>query len=239
MSDLPQAGEHAAPYARFTRRLHALALDAILYSTALVFMVLAAPVVEGSAIRERLFFGVVFVSMVLYEPILVVTAGGTLGHRWANLKVVDRKSGANLGILRALVRFLVKALIGWLSFVTMAFTRRHQAIHDLVTGSFVYVRDPSVAAPTHYVPERPPVNVTVLRRVTMIIVYNVVLSILFLGAVAATESFISERCWLEDVCTSTDSIITGAVGLAWLVLIVVTIALGWRGHLPGARKPAA
>jgi hypothetical protein len=91
----------------------------------------------------------------------------------------------------------------------------------------------------HYVQERPPVHVTVIRRVCVIVVYNVVLFVCFLGGVAATESVISERCWVEDVCTPVDDVIIGAVSISWIALVVVTIALGWRGRLPGARKPAA
>jgi hypothetical protein len=71
------------------------------------------------------------------------------------------------------------------------------------------------------------------------VVYNVVLFVCFLGGVAATESVISERCWVEDVCTPVDDVIIGAVSISWIALVVVTIALGWRGRLPGARKPAA
>jgi hypothetical protein len=38
----------------------------------------------------------------------------------------------------------------------MSCARRHQALHDMMTRSTVQVRDPSKAAPHHYVLDREP-----------------------------------------------------------------------------------
>jgi hypothetical protein len=37
----------------------------------------------------------------------------------------------------ALIRFLVKGLLGWLSFLTVTGSTRKRAIHDLLGGSIV------------------------------------------------------------------------------------------------------
>ncbi|HSL68997.1 MAG TPA: RDD family protein [Longimicrobiales bacterium] len=227
------------PYARFTRRVHALSLDALLYLGAVILMILGAPLFASSAVGQRLFFASFVGFMLLYEPVLVTRLGGTLGHGWANLRVVSNRSGANLSFLRALARALVKWLLGWLSFVGMTFTRRHQAIHDLVTDSHVRVRDLSSAESHHYAAERPPVHVGILRRVAIIAAYNVLLVALLVGLMAVTEGLISADCWDNDVCTTAESLFFAMVTLVWLALVIVTIALGWRGLLPGARRPAA
>jgi hypothetical protein len=40
----------------------------------------------------------------------------------------------------------------------------------------------------------------------------------------------------DDRCTRAEEAILGAAALAWIVASVVLAILGWRGHLPGARK---
>jgi hypothetical protein len=73
-----------------------------------------------------------------------------------NLRVVDDNTGGNPGLMKALGRFLIKGLLGVASFVSMSLARRHQALHDMMTRSTVQVRDPSKAAPHHYVLDREP-----------------------------------------------------------------------------------
>jgi hypothetical protein len=73
-----------------------------------------------------------------------------------NLRVADEHTDARLGIGRALGRYVVKGLLGVFSFLSMAASRRHQALHDMMTRSTVQIRDPSKAQPHHYVVEKPP-----------------------------------------------------------------------------------
>ena len=87
------------------------------------------------------------VVLVLYEPILVSRMGGTLGHYFTNLRVVDDRSGGNIGFARACARVVIKGVLGLYSFVILAATRRNQAVHDLLTRSTVQIRDPAKALP--------------------------------------------------------------------------------------------
>ena len=54
-------------------------------------------------------------------------AGGTVGHMLCNLRVVDDRSGRNVGIPKAIARVIIKSLLGWYSFISMATTRRRCA----------------------------------------------------------------------------------------------------------------
>ena len=78
--------------------------------------------------------------------------GSTVGHYLCNLRVVDNKTGGNINFFKAVLRTLLKAVLGWLSFVTMATTRRHQAIHDLATNSTVQIRNAAQASRTSLQP---------------------------------------------------------------------------------------
>ena len=146
--------ESAPAYARFSRRLRALCLDAtILVLLFYVGTVLIHSISSSDSVTRGLWLGVVLV-ILLYEPILVAMIGGTVGHRLTNLRVVDDRSNRNLSFVKAVARAAIKALLGWYSFLSMSLTRRNQALHDVLTHSTVQIRDTSKAPPSHYVVER-------------------------------------------------------------------------------------
>ena len=147
------AGDESPPlYATFPRRLNALSIDALILMTFSVVLFLLLPEgSEHSATRLTLAF-VWWGVLLLYEPVMVAWFGGTMGHRLQNLRVVDDSHGGNPHLGKALGRYLLKGILGTVSFFSMSFSRRHQALHDMMTRSTVQIRDPSKAAPHHYVP---------------------------------------------------------------------------------------
>lgn len=147
------AGDESPPlYATFPRRLNALSIDALILIAFSALLFLSLPEgSEHSATRLTLAF-VWWGVLLLYEPVMVAWFGGTLGHRLQNLRVVDDSHGGNPHLGKALGRYLLKGILGIISFFSMSFSRRHQALHDMMTRSTVQIRDPSKAAPHHYVP---------------------------------------------------------------------------------------
>lgn len=138
-------------YARFPRRLNALSTDSVLLSVVTFVAFALAPQDDGSPLLRSTLAIVWWSALLFYEPVTVAWLGGTLGHRLLNLRVVDDHSGGNIGLWKAVLRFWIKALLGVLSFLTLSWTRRHQALHDVLTRSTVQFRDPSRAEPHHYV----------------------------------------------------------------------------------------
>lgn len=53
-----------------------------------------------------------------------------------------------LGI--AFARYIIKVVLGLPSFISMAFTSRHQAVHDVLTRTTVQIRDLTLAVPDDY-----------------------------------------------------------------------------------------
>ncbi|MCF3111191.1 RDD family protein [Niabella sp. CC-SYL272] len=79
---------------------------------------------------------VLFISLfVLYEPVCLVL-GCTLGNYLKGIRV-RRFSDASrrIGLLQAFIRYPVKVLLGWISFITIRTNPRKRAIHDLVSGT--------------------------------------------------------------------------------------------------------
>ena len=155
-SDLQQ-GLGASPplYANFPRRLNAISVDTVVV---LLFSVLIFSLASFLERVDAARIGLViawWVVLLLYEPVLVWRLGGTVGHRTMNLRVADNRTQGNVSLLKALTRFVLKALLGVFSFLTMNFSRRHQALHDIVTNSSVRIRDAARARPEHYTLGRP------------------------------------------------------------------------------------
>jgi len=137
-------------YATFPRRLNALSIDTLVLAVCSALVFTLGPMLQQlGPIRIALFvswWGL----LLLYEPLLVWQRGGTVGHLAMNLRVVNNRTGQNVSLLQAVARFWLKAFLGILSFFSMNFSRRHQAIHDIVTGSSVQIRDAAKAQTYHY-----------------------------------------------------------------------------------------
>ena len=242
MNDVPLAAEPfddgtpEAAYARFPRRLVALVSDGALVTGGFAALFLAAAA-SGAEVVVRVLLGAVVLVALLYDPVLVSTIGGTLGHRWTNLRVVDDDTGGNLPFGRALVRSLTKTVLGLPSFVFIGLTRRHQALHDLASRSTVQVRDLSRARPYHYVHERAetpePAGVSRLRRILVILAY---LFAIYVVVSAISVLLVSYACLLDNVCTPGENLGVNVLTAAWLAATAWTIVRGWRGRLPGCRS---
>lgn len=84
-------------------------------------------------IKIVLFFGL----FAIYEP-LCITLGGTLGNHIKHIRVRQAEDTARkINFPQAFVRYLIKMLLGWLSFLTIHFNRERRAIHDFAAQSIM------------------------------------------------------------------------------------------------------
>jgi uncharacterized RDD family membrane protein YckC len=229
------AGVTVPRYARFSRRLRAIFLDWFIALVAIFGAVLVAATVGNDNFSRAL--GIfILIALMLYEPVLVSFTGGTLGHTWTNLRVVDDRHGGNVSFAKACLRIIIKSVLGWYSFVVLAATRRNQAIHDLLTRSTVQIRDPAKALPGQYITERSTPAATHLpsrwRRVAVICGYQLVMII---GVAVIAAGLLSPRCRDNGFCSAGERLISLGAALALLGLAALIVALGWKGRLFGAR----
>jgi uncharacterized RDD family membrane protein YckC len=136
-----QEPEAADPYKDYEfpsllKRSQALLIDALIII--LVFFI-ASYLIEIIGGAPGWLRGAVLVFMLfLYEPVMVSALGGSIGHRAMRLRVKRIKNPEkNIIIFLAVIRFIIKALLGWLSFVTVTKNKRMRAIHDIASGSIV------------------------------------------------------------------------------------------------------
>jgi uncharacterized RDD family membrane protein YckC len=230
----------APAYARFMPRLRALYIDAIIMMVVGFGVLFVAVTLRSDNIARVLGFTIV-VSWLLYEPLLVSFAGGTIGHRRTNLRIVDDRTQGNVGLLKSFARTIIKAALGWVSFITMLTTRRSQAMHDLLTRSTVQVRDLASAGPQLFVRDQNDLANPALpswrRRALVIAAYVIASSVLSLALLALLiqGGFVSDRCLSTDRCSVREDLLSYAIGIGWLVSCVSWLWLGWRGRLFGCR----
>jgi len=236
-SSPPADGPH---YGRFLRRVQAAFIDAIVILVAIFSAVFIAVTLNSDHLARTLGFSIA-IGWLLYEPLLVALTGSTIGHYLCNLRVVDNRTGGNINFFKAVVRTVLKAVLGWLSFVTMATTRRHQAIHDLATRSTVQIRNLAQASPHHYRVEQIELSSAGMpsgvRRLIVIVHYLMVVFFLLGFVLLGLESadMVSAACRQKGRCSTSERIVLSTWFFAWLGVSVLCIVLGWRGRLIGAR----
>ena len=224
-------------YASFAARVRASLIDLAVLAAVLTIVIIVGGLTNDVPGSGRVLLAVLIGVPLLYEPIWVSRSGATIGHRRTNLRVVTDITGSNPGFGRALVRLLIKAFLGVPSFVAMAVTPRHQALHDQLTHTTVQLRDEALAQPGDFQfarreePNR--LLPSVVRRGAVVLLY--LLGLFLLNAVLSSI-FLSESCLFEERCTSTEDLISTVVTIAWLAASVLCIVAGIRGLLPGARS---
>jgi uncharacterized RDD family membrane protein YckC len=232
-------GANAPAYARFTRRVQGVYIDLIILLVIATSGLITAVAFKSDYVSRVLGFTVA-ISWLLYEPLLVSLTGATLGHRYCNIRVVDERHGGNVSFVKAVARVIIKIFLGWYSFVSMAATSRHQALHDLLTGSTVQIRNLAKAKPHHFASARTPLPSGApsrVRRITVIVGYLVVW--ISLGGLAYAGLFaagaLSDRCLYNDVCSVAERWIDIIITLILLAVSALLLGRGWRGKLWGAR----
>lgn len=74
----------------------------------------------------------------LYDPLFTSLFGGTLGHMAWGLRVKrENNETKKIYFHVAIIRFIIKATLGWISLLTITGNNKGKAIHDYIAGSIV------------------------------------------------------------------------------------------------------
>jgi uncharacterized RDD family membrane protein YckC len=228
------SGVDTSAYARFTRRVQGVYVDLIILLVITTGALVVAVAFASDNIGRVLGFTLA-ITWLLYEPLLVSLTGGTLGHRYCNIRVVDDRHGGNVNFFKAIVRVVLKTALGWISFIWMAATSRHQALHDLLTGSTVQIRDLTKAQSHHFARARSPLPdgaPSRIRRIFVVFAYVIVWTIFCL---VIAVNVLSGFCLNSNLCSPIERTFNIALQLMWLAVCAVLVGAGWRGRLWGAR----
>lgn len=225
-------------YPQIARRIQAVVIDSVIFMFAFLLCALTLSRIE---MHGGIKFAILVAVLFFLEPFLVSRMGGTIGHMARNLRIIDTKTGQNIGILRALVRIFIRFLLGAFSLIFILTTRQRQALHDKATGTTVVlrstkglhaseiIRETVVEDSGYTYPSR-------LWRIFVIAVYNILLLI----AVGTMHTFtISISCLASEnmqACTNQEQLFILSTSSVWFFVMAAIIVLGWKGRLLGARR---
>jgi uncharacterized RDD family membrane protein YckC len=238
MQSHQQSTDGGSPvYARATPRLQALIRDLVWQATILVCLVVP-PTLLANQDLLRVLAPVCLLAFVFYEPVLIALRGATLGHSSLNLRIVRARDFGRVSFPRALLRTVVKWIFGLPSFLAMYFTSKHQAIHDLVSGTVVVPRESRHVRPEWFEPARPEPAASVLpgraRRAFVIIGHWLAWYVMFQFAIVL---LVPDDCFEHmRTCRQPVQWLIIATGLIWLTGTIVLAFAGWKGALWGAQR---
>jgi uncharacterized RDD family membrane protein YckC len=223
-------------YPRLIRRIQAFLIDSVLVPVAVIGTLILGDAlgVSQPSGKVLLLLGPVFI----LEPGLVALTGGTVGHHLQGIRVTRTGGASNINILAATIRFVVKLLLGWLSFIFVLTTARHQAVHDIVARSLVVHKDTSGLSSHEALPERmldraayeyPPA----WHRVAVIIAYAVLATV---ALSIASALVLSPECAHGRQCTTIGELLAIALNILWLVGLGWLTVRGWNGTLYGCKR---
>ena len=227
---------NAIAYPRLIKRVRAVLIDSVLVPVS-VFGTL----ILGDALGVSHPFGkamLLLAPIFILEPGLVAFTGGTIGHHLQGIRVTSVDGLRNINIFAATARFIVKVVLGWLSFIVVLTTSKHQAVHDLVARSIVIHKDATRLPDFEVLAERTLDSDTYIyppawRRVAVITAYAVAATIVF-GIASTVVS--SADCLNAQRCTTLDKLFEIVLSICWIVGLGWLTVRGWSGMLYGCRR---
>ncbi len=226
---------NALHYPRLIKRVRAVLIDSILLPVAAMTTLIAGDAMGVSGMSGKILL--IALPLFILEPVMLSLTGGTVGHHLMGIKVSRKNGTGNINIAAATIRFIVKFLFGWFSFIPVLATRKHQAIHDLIARSIVTHRTVAGLPQYDVLPERMEeagfVYPSAPRRFAVIATYIVMIVALLSIAVGF---FFSDECLQWEHCSQAEKIAELFANLAFLFLTSAVIVSGWRSRLYGCRK---
>ena len=136
MDATPQDKMSIKVYPHISNRVKAAFVDAVVI---ILLMLLFTDVFSRFESVPDYYKIVAFVFIFLaYEPVMVSVFGFSLGHFLNDLRVKRHSNPSkNLNIFLAVLRFVLKSLLGWISLLTISGNPERRAIHDLLADSVV------------------------------------------------------------------------------------------------------
>ena len=213
----------------------------MLIDSVVVPVLAVATLIMGNALGVTEFFGrvlLIAVPVFILEPGLVAFTGGTIGHHLVGLRVRRLSGAGNINLFAATIRTIVKFVLGWLSFIFVLTTERHQAIHDLAARSIVVHRD-TAGLPQYDVLSARKVETEGFiypsgwRRGLVALAYWTLMTVVLSTAVGVWIAVVCDR---RVSCHSYERTAGMIFDMIWLIATGAIVVFGWYGRLPGAKR---
>ena len=127
-------------YAGIAERFKAIILDGFVIISFMITMMLIFSFIGD--VSQYIKASVFLLIVVLYDPLFTTLFGGTLGHMMSGIRV-KRESDETKNIIfpLAVLRYILKLILGWISLLVIPASSKKRAIHDAIAGSVVLIKD--------------------------------------------------------------------------------------------------
>ncbi len=227
--------EESKSYPRFVKRVQALLIDGVVVPVAAL-----GTLIGVSSLGLQGYYSAISAALIVFllEPFMVSQTGGTIGHHLVGIRVISKNQNNNIGIVYAVIRFATKIVFGFLSLISVFITKKHQAVHDLIVSSIVVLDSPKSLPKYEVLKEREVeepgyVYPSVIRRIIMILIYNVLLLII-LGLL--TSTLFSDACAYQGRCYGYEFVLMVIFRVGWLAGIATSIIVCWKCRLFGCMR---
>ncbi len=122
-------------FANLPSRIKAVTIDSfllviVMYALSLIFN-------DLDVVSNKIKIGCAIL-ILFYEPFFVSFYGGTIGHFYSKIQVKsEADSTKRLALWKAVLRYIIKLTLGWISLLTVTMNSRKQALHDVIAKSLV------------------------------------------------------------------------------------------------------
>ena len=93
---------------------------------------------QDSALATQVRVGLILFLFFVYEPICT-SLYCTVGQKVTGIRVRNNFGRDRISLPKAYLRIVLKVILGFISFFTIAFSKEKRALHDLIIGSVVLV----------------------------------------------------------------------------------------------------
>jgi uncharacterized RDD family membrane protein YckC len=123
-------------YGTLINRVKAITIDALVITG---FCLIAVAIFsQFEYVSDPIRMIVFILIFLLYDPLFTSIFGATIGHLIIGLKIRRAKDITRKLIFpMALIRFIIKGTLGFISLLTISITKKNRAIHDIIAGSVV------------------------------------------------------------------------------------------------------
>lgn len=123
-------------YPSVSDRIKAVITDSVVLIIFIIGFTYVFSIIENVPKNARMY--AFLFTFILYDPLFTSIFGGTIGHLANGLRVrrINNQTKKIIFPL-AVIRFIIKSLLGIISLLTMSSNKKNQAIHDIVVQSIV------------------------------------------------------------------------------------------------------
>jgi len=128
------ANDGVYEYPLLLKRYQSMLIDAwlILFVAIILFAIN-----DENQTGKMIIQGLLLLAILAYEPLLTAYST-TIGQKLMGIRVRDiQNPSKRISIANAYIRFFTKAVLGWISFISIHFNPEHRAIHDMAGSSVV------------------------------------------------------------------------------------------------------